>query len=158
VAPNIDRTGRSGAMVVAGHAITIAQDAGPEPCAIGLDRTDAAIGANGGDVRVKIHTAGGCAWNASSHAEWISIAGDASGAGNGDLRLRVEANPASDRVGTADVDGVIITIRQQGSSQHQIELDGKIDKVDGACPDVNVPGRPPRGAGDERYTLPGGIM
>jgi hypothetical protein len=136
VAPNTDRKGRSGAMVVAGQTVTIAQDAAPEPCTIDLDRTDAAINANGGDVRVKIHTAGGCAWNASSHAEWISIAGDASGSGNGEIRLRVESNQGSDRTGTVDVDGAIITIRQEGGSQRQIELDGKIDKVDGSCPDV----------------------
>jgi hypothetical protein len=154
VAPNTDRKARSGAMIVAGRQISIAQDAPPEPCTIELDRTDAAIGAGGGDVRVKIRTAGGCAWNASSHAEWISIAGDASGSGNSDIRLRVEPNQGSDRIGTVDVGGAIITIRQEGVSQRQIDLNGKIDKVEGTCPAVTfrVEHRQVQTTADTRYT------
>jgi len=154
VAPNTDRKARSGAMIVAGRQISIAQDASPEACTIELDRTDADIGAGGGDVRVKIRTAGSCSWDASSHAEWISIAGDASGSGNGDIRLRVEPNQESDRTGTVDVDGAMITIRQEGTSQRHIDLDGKIDNLEGTCPAVTfrVERHQVQTTGDTRYT------
>jgi hypothetical protein len=62
---------------------------------------------------VKINTAAGCSWTASSNIEWVQIKGDASGTGPHDVHYDVDRNRSrSTRIGSITIAGVAHVIVQ----------------------------------------------
>jgi hypothetical protein len=95
----------------AGDAIVLLSTCGLSvtPTAIDHDFT-AATG------QVTITTPAGCAWNASASPGFLTITGDSSGVGNGNVNYSVSANPgAGARVGAVTIAGRTVTVTQSGN-------------------------------------------
>ena len=68
---------------------------------------------DGGEVGVRVETAYGCLWEASSETSFLELASDALHAGPGFVSFAVEANgTGEERFGTVTVAGTTIEIRQ----------------------------------------------
>ncbi len=68
---------------------------------------------DGGEVVVKVETAPGCLWEASTRSDFIDLVSDARVAGTGFVTIDVEANPTDgERIGTISVADKSIDIRQ----------------------------------------------
>jgi hypothetical protein len=61
---------------------------------------------------VNVKTDPGCAWTASTRANWIKL-GTTSGSGDGGFNYSVEQNTGAEREGTITIGGEVHTIRQQ---------------------------------------------
>jgi hypothetical protein len=146
VAPN-GPAARSGSVTVAGAAVQVRQVAASGPpsppsppsadCGFDVGPSRRTVEARGDTFTVDVKAKGGCAWTAASQAPWIIVASEASGTGNGEVRLVVAPNIGESRTGTATVAGTSITIQQDGISQcnytlkpTQLEAKGKSDDYD----------------------------
>ena len=68
---------------------------------------------DGGEVVLKVETAPGCLWEASSQSGFLTPASDARRSGPGFVNIDVEANPTeAERIGTLSVAGKTIEVRQ----------------------------------------------
>jgi glucose/arabinose dehydrogenase len=105
-------TGRRGPIVVAGRRTTVVQ-AG---CQIVLAPAPATIGAAGGDLVITVDASGGaCPWTAVSRPPWITIAGSASGAGDGTVTLTVAPKTTPrQRAGIVVIGGRALRVIQAG--------------------------------------------
>jgi hypothetical protein len=104
---------RSGSIVVAGQTFTVTQAAAP--CLYGLSPTSAAVGSGGGGGTLSVTSPIGCAWQATSQASWIHIAGTGSGSGGGAVTYSVDANPAGvSRAGSIAVANQTFAVTQAG--------------------------------------------
>ena len=72
----------------------------------------------GGDVVIKVDTAPGCLWEASSQADFFTVSSDALSAGPGFVNLTANPNrTGEERSGTVTIAGKTITVRQLASDQ-----------------------------------------
>jgi BACON domain-containing protein/all-beta uncharacterized protein len=123
VAANIGAA-RTGSVVVAGQTIAIAQaQAAPAPpppapsCDLSISPTSQTLPAEGGAGSVSVTVASGCAWSATSSADWIAVTGGASGTGAGQVRFSVAPNAGTaSRQGVVTVGGRTFTVAQAGVS------------------------------------------
>jgi hypothetical protein len=102
---------RAGTMTIAGRTFTVNQGQG---CSFTLSPASVTVPASGGARNFDVQAAGGCGWTATSNTPWISIAGGASGSGNGTVRLTVESNAGPERSGTVTAGGRTFTVNQEG--------------------------------------------
>jgi Putative binding domain, N-terminal len=107
---------RSGRLMVADQAITIAQSTGVPACSYSINPVTQVIAAPGGTGAVAVTAPSGCAWSATSNASWISIQPGSTGAGNGSVTFVVTPNTGPARSGTASVAGQVVTINQAESA------------------------------------------
>ncbi|HEU5254426.1 MAG TPA: BACON domain-containing carbohydrate-binding protein [Vicinamibacterales bacterium] len=109
---NMDTTaGRSGTLTVAGQTVTVSQPSAA--CPYTLSPTTISIPAAGSTATsVSVTTAGGCPWNGSSNASWISIVSGASGSASGTMTIAVGANSGAARSGTLTIAGQTVTVNQ----------------------------------------------
>jgi hypothetical protein len=101
---------RSGTITVNGQTFTVNQDGGCNPT-VAPDT----IGepAAGGSQIVNVTTSQDCSWSANSNnPEWIAVGAVSGPAGNGTVRLDIQANTGPPRSGTATVAGKIVTVNQ----------------------------------------------
>ena len=70
--------------------------------------------AAGGEFRLRVETAPGCAWSARSDGEFLSIAEGSSGMGGGELVYRAPANPGWEREAALLVAAEVYLVRQEG--------------------------------------------
>ena len=63
--------------------------------------------------KIDVKAADGCAWTASSHADWMHIVRGASGSGEGEVWILIEENRGDERVGTLTVAGQTVTVTQR---------------------------------------------
>ena len=111
VAENATGSARTGTIAVNGRLFTITQTAGT--CAFNLQPTSRAHGAGSETSTVSVVTEAGCAWIATSNADWITINSDSSGTGNGTVVYSVAANTSgSARTGTLTIAGHTFTVSQ----------------------------------------------
>jgi RHS repeat-associated protein len=75
---------RTGAISVRGQSFTVTQ------CGYVVSPTSASFNGGGGTGSITVSAAAGCAWSATSDAEWITITSGTSGAGNGSVNYRVD--------------------------------------------------------------------
>jgi hypothetical protein len=108
---------RLGTISVAGHTITVVQDAGlGDDCGFGITPTLQSFPASGGTGSVNVFGEERCAWQASSNSSWISVTSAAVGIGNGVLTYSVAPNVStSGRKGTITIAGHTFSIKQKGS-------------------------------------------
>lgn len=88
-------------------------------CSYLPEQTEKYIGSNGGSATVNINTLSvnqNCPWTATSTAPWLTVTGNAGGAGNGTITFSVTANtdPTS-RLGFIRVAGLLIAVVQAGT-------------------------------------------
>ena len=68
------------------------------------------------DLRVRkvdVKTAEGCAWTASSNADWMQIVRGATGSGEGEVWILIEENRSEERTSTLTVAGQTVTVTQR---------------------------------------------
>jgi hypothetical protein len=99
---------RTGTATIAGQTVTIAQASG---CAYSTSPTSFDMPGPGGSGAVSLTTGAGCAWTASSAANWIALSAT-SGNGPGQVSLSVAANASPPRNGTVTVAGQTVTVNQ----------------------------------------------
>ena len=86
-------------------------------CTYALGASSSSPAAAGGTATVNVTSASGCAWTATSNANWITITAGASGTANGTVTYSVAANTtASTRTGTLTIGGQTFTVTQAASS------------------------------------------
>ncbi|MCC6343819.1 MAG: PQQ-dependent sugar dehydrogenase [Bryobacterales bacterium] len=93
---------------------SVAASFAPAPvCGYLLSSNSTTVAATGDLRKVNVSAASECAWQAASNAGWVTVVSGASGAGNGSVRFRVEANTSSTpRGATLTIGGVPFTITQ----------------------------------------------
>ncbi|HEV2804153.1 MAG TPA: BACON domain-containing carbohydrate-binding protein [Chthoniobacterales bacterium] len=115
VAPN-PGPARTGTLTVAGQTFTVNQVT--SDCSYTVTPTEQYFGSGGGSVNINIQTTNGCAWNAASDSDWLSVpVGNSSGTGPGMLTAWANANQTTaTRIGHVTVAGKVVTITQEGIS------------------------------------------
>ena len=109
---------RTGALVIAGQTVTVAQ-AGA--CSYSLSSTElsvAAAASSGGPITVT--TQAGCAWTAASNAQWLTVTAGASGSMTGPVSFSIQANSGAPRSGTLTIGGQTFTVKQAGTCAYSI--------------------------------------
>jgi uncharacterized protein (TIGR03437 family) len=96
-------------------AFTLQVNSGPA-CTYSISPTSHPVSATGGTGSVKVASASGCGWSATSNEAWITITGGASGSGNGTVSYSVGADGGAARVGTVSIAGTTFTINQSSGS------------------------------------------
>jgi hypothetical protein len=104
--------GRTGTISVAGQTFTVTQDGGCNPTVAPETIPEPAAG---GSQTVNVAAAPECSWTAASNVPWIAIGAGDSGAGNGAVRLDIQANTDAPRSGTATIAGRTVTVNQDGA-------------------------------------------
>jgi glucose/arabinose dehydrogenase len=94
------------------HAVAASFTVAPV-CSYVLSSNATTVAATGDLRKVNVSAGSGCAWQAASNAGWVSVVSGASGAGDGSVRFRVDANTDSTpRSATLTIGGVPFTITQ----------------------------------------------
>ena len=101
---------RNGTLTVAGQTVTVSQGSA---CAFTISPTSESFPRGGGTGAVTVTTQSGCAWTATSNANWITITSGASGTGSGSVGFTVAANTGPARTGTLTIAGSTFTVTEQ---------------------------------------------
>jgi hypothetical protein len=96
--------------------VTVEQGAPRTSCTYEIKPTYYDAGRGPDDIRVSVDAPGGCAWTATSPADWVTVAEGRSGSGDGAVRLRVEANNGPERTANLTIAGSTFRLRQYGCS------------------------------------------
>src|SRR6185295_2859725 len=99
---------RQGTLTVGGQSVAVAQASG---CSYTVTPPSQDVGGAGGTANASIATAAGCPWNASSNADWITVA-TPSGSGPAQVPLAVLPNTGPPRTGTVTIASTTLTINQ----------------------------------------------
>jgi len=84
--------------------------------AVTISPSSASVAAAVGSVPVSVTASGGCGWNATSGAGWIT-ASPASGSSSGTVTLTVAANPTTaQRTGNVTINGSTVTLTQAAAA------------------------------------------
>jgi hypothetical protein len=84
-------------------------------CSYSISPTSKTFRASGGKGAVRVSTANGCDWKATSTYSWITITSGASGSGSGRVSYTVATNPdTTERTGSMDIAGETFTVLQAG--------------------------------------------
>ncbi len=112
-APN-SGSARTASLTLGGQTFNLTQDAG---CQYQLSARQLNAVAVGESYAVNVATAPGCAWMATSNAEWLRLnLGEAQGVGAGTLRFEAAPNPGPARKGTLNLNGNTLTVTQAGNA------------------------------------------
>ncbi len=115
VPPNPAARPRLATLVLGSESAEISQAAAA--CRLDVDHRTFDVGAVQETASVNVQGPSGCAWTARAAVPWIVIVEGARGEGNGRVRFHVSANDATEaRVGSLDVAGVSINVRQRGGA------------------------------------------
>ena len=115
----------------------------PAACTPEIDPVQQRFDAGGGNGRVRVEALAGCAWNASTDADWIAILSAPQGSGTGEIQYRVEPNRAARlRSGTITIAGRTHQVEQMGaplpSCSYQLDLDERSFGAEGGTGAVRV--------------------
>ena len=111
----------------------------PPSCTYSLSPVSRSVGASAEDVTVEVRAANGCAWSASSRAEWITVRSGDTGTGNGPVKLAVATNTSqSARTGTVVIAGATFTIEQAGAPGLQLHHQSDEHNAGAGADDVRV--------------------
>jgi hypothetical protein len=144
VAANPAPAARSGTIAVGSERVQLSQAAAP--CRYSLNRSSGSVAAAGGRLSFDVATLTGCAWNAVSTANWITITSGQSGSANGTVGLTIAANTGAARTGQVNAGGQAFTVTQAAAMTEpppppppptpSVHLEGTALLVSGSCPDV----------------------
>ena len=111
VAPNPGGT-RTATIALPFHTATVTQAGG---CLITFSPLNSFFPSAGGNGSVTVSAMIGCAWNATSNSDWLTILSGASGTGSGVITYTVGPNPGgAERVGILDLEGAQFFVTQSG--------------------------------------------
>jgi hypothetical protein len=83
-----------------------------QTCALQVDPTTQAFGAQGGSGTVSVSTSPSCSWEATRTVPWITITSGGTGSGNGTLAFTVGVNSGPARTGAILVGDLVVSINQ----------------------------------------------
>lgn len=86
--------------------------AGQQNCTYTVNPTTTFTPAPAATILVNVTTQAGCSWTSTTNVSWISITGNASGTGNGQVTVNVLQNTGPARTGTITIAGQTITVNQ----------------------------------------------
>lgn len=113
VTANPASTSREAELVVNDARLPVTQPGGTPPaCTYALSPATQTIAAAGGAGRVTVTAGSGCAWSATSSAEWLTLSTPAGGTASGTVAFTVAANTGADRSAIITVAGQQATVRQ----------------------------------------------
>ena len=104
---------RTAQLTIAGQAFDLRQFG----CTTTIKPTWYDAGRGPDDIRITVTADSGCTWTASSSVSWVTVAEGASGTGNGEVRLLVQANSGAARSVTLTIAGQPFALRQAGSQE-----------------------------------------
>jgi hypothetical protein len=110
VATNPAPATRTAEIVVEAAHLQVTQAAAA--CTYALNRSGDSIGAGGGTLTVQLTTLGGCGWQASTDADWLSFASARSGSSSAAIAIAVDVNSGPARSATVSVQGQTYTVSQ----------------------------------------------
>ena len=115
VRENQTASSQSTTLTVAGQTITVLQEgSGGQACSYSIAPISSTVNASGGSGSITVTTAQGCAWQARSNVNWITLASPVMGVGNGLVNYSVAANPETrGRKGTITIAGKSFTVKQR---------------------------------------------
>ncbi len=148
VEPNSGTQARSGTITVAGRTHRVEQSGAPEPtptCSYQADPQERSFAADGGRSEVRVRTAPGCSWSASSNASWIAVLSGAAGSGDGEVEYRVDRNNSTQaRSGTITFAGRTHRVEQSGAPEptptcsYQLDPQDRSFGAEGGVADLRV--------------------
>jgi hypothetical protein len=100
---------RNGTLAIGGRTFTVNQAGG---CSYTIAPEAQNVPDSGGSVAVAVTTAPECAWTATPHVPWITVASGGSGSGPAQVQLAVASNPEAQRTGTVTIAGRTFTVVQ----------------------------------------------
>jgi len=111
-------TRRNGSINIAGQTFNVVQDGA---CTYTLTPTLQQFVVAGGPGTINVSAPGGCAWTATSAADWVMITSGASGTGNGTVSYFVTTNNSDmGRTGTISVGDQTFNVTQDGGCHYTI--------------------------------------
>ena len=84
-------------------------------CAYDLSPEIQTVPTSGGEFKIRVSTAPGCAWMARSHDQFVSVTQGYEGVGNGEVTYYVETNNDWDREAAVLVAGEVFLLKQRGT-------------------------------------------
>ncbi|HEY0545011.1 MAG TPA: BACON domain-containing carbohydrate-binding protein [Pyrinomonadaceae bacterium] len=115
VAPNTSGAPRTGTITIGDGTYTVNQLT--DACVYTLSTTTQAVIAGGGQQTVSVTALGGCAWTATSNADWLHVTYGSNGIGNDTVYYYVDYNNSlNPRTGTLTIAGQTLTVNQAGVS------------------------------------------
>jgi regulation of enolase protein 1 (concanavalin A-like superfamily) len=105
---------RAATATIGGQTFTASQ--APAACSYTISPASQAFSPGGDTGSFAVATGSWCSWTASSSAPWLTIAGGASGAGNGTVSLNAAANTAAARTASVTVAGQVFSGSQAAAS------------------------------------------
>ena len=86
----------------------------PSPaCSYRVDPMEMKVNEDDRLRKIDVKAADGCAWTASSSADWIHVVRGAIGSGEGEVWILIEGNRGEERVGTLTIAGQTVTVTQR---------------------------------------------
>jgi hypothetical protein len=113
VSANSDPVTRNGTIAVGDRQIAVEQDAAA--CQYQVTSSATAIGSEGGELTIAVHTHSACSWTAKSAVGWASVSPD-SGRGDATVRVAVTGNSGAARTLSVAVAGSTVTATQAAAS------------------------------------------
>jgi uncharacterized protein (TIGR03437 family) len=104
---------RTAMLVIADKSFTVSQAAN---CAVTLSPTTRNVTAPAVTGTLNVAAAASCAWTAVSNADWITLTGNTSGAGNSTVAYAIAANTGAARIGTLSIGGATFTVTQAAAT------------------------------------------
>jgi len=114
VLENMTGSPRQAVISVGSQTVTVSQDSNVVPtCNPSILPDFASFPRGGGNGSVNVTLENGCAWQAVSNANWITITSTATGTGSGTITYSVASNSTGRRFGTIAIAGQTLTVKQK---------------------------------------------
>jgi hypothetical protein len=126
---------RTGTATIAGRTFTVNQGSG---CSYSIAPASQGAPATASTLTVDVTSAAGCAWTAASQVPWLTVTSGASGSGNGQVRIDVQANSDPPRSGTATIAGQTYTVNQDSGCTYTVSPEVVGSPAAGSAPRVTV--------------------
>ncbi len=116
VRDNPSTSPRQGAITVAGLSFTVMQGGTAlDICTFSLNPTSAGFTPAGGGGSISINTGSGCAWEATTNANWITFTSNTIGIGASTVTYNVAANAGAGRSGVITIGKQTFRVKQKGN-------------------------------------------
>jgi len=102
---------RTGTATIAGRLLTVNQAA--PVCSYRVSPLDLKVNEDARVAKIEVRTAEGCSWTAVSNVDWIRVAFNQSGTGDGDVFIGIGPNDGKNRTGTLTIAGETVTVNQK---------------------------------------------
>jgi hypothetical protein len=110
---------RTGTVRAATETLTVRQDGGT--CSYSIKPGSYNAGRGPDDILVSVNADAGCAWTASTSADWVNVAEGRTGSGNGTVRLLIPSNNSGPRTALVSIAGETFTLNQEGGCDTRIK-------------------------------------